>query len=496
VRASRLGKRTAAARRNALGRGILTGLSTAIVGAAAAGVALLIARRIGRGAVTDGFFAAYSLYLVLVLIAATLRVVALPSFARARMAGRLDEELASYAAVVAIVGIPLVLVSTLLPDVVARAVAGDLTDVGRRETADALVWLVPSAVAQLLGAVAAAALAAFDDYGTAALAFAGGAVVGLGIAAWGIDEHGLDAVAWGIAANGAIVLAVLAAAILTRVAHAARPQGLGTRFAELARGAAIPFALQALFVIAVRFAADVEVGAVTNLSYAYLFAAFLVATTSSSIGLVSSVPLARNELNDARSATHVVSASWLSLVPAAGAAGVFALAGEPIVEAALGDAYAGSEGTEIGRLVAYLGPWIVASVALTLTFPLLFVAGRTRTLPVIALGAVATQLVLTAVARALWELPGIAVALALTTTAVLAALLTALSRRTLTLAAAGLAKAVAVTGVIAALAFGLPALVLGPVAGAAAGAVLYTVAMLVLRPRPLRQAWEYLRALR
>lgn len=494
--ANRRGKRTAAARRNALGSGILTAFSTAAVGVAAAAVALLIARRTGRGAVTDGFFVAYSLYLVLVLVGATLRVVALPAFARARSAGRFDEELAAHTAAVAAVALPLLLVTTFAADQVADAVAGDLPESGRRATADALVWLVPSAVAQLYGAVSASALGAFDDYGTAAVAFAGGALAGLAVIAWGIDAYGVEAVAWGIAVNGALVLGVLGTAVARRTAAVAAPHGVGARLRALAVGAAVPFALQALFVVAVRFAADVGVGAVTSLSYAYLFAGFLVATTSSSIGFVSSVPLARRDLDDAFAVRHVVSASWLSLAPAAAAAGVFVVAGEAIVGATLGDAYTGREGVEIGRLVAYLGPWIVASVALTLTFPLLFVAGRVRLLPLIAIAAVLVHPVLTAAARALWELAGIAIALALTTGTVLAALLAVLSSHTLRATAEGLARAVVVIGAIALPAFVLPSLALGPVAAAAVGLAIYAALLLGIRPRPLRDAWAYLRALR
>ena len=79
-------------------------------------------------------------------------------------------------------------------------------------------------------------------------------------------------------------------------------------------------------------------GRPTTFSYAYLIAALLVAVTATSLALVSSVPLSRDELTPARAGRHVVAASWLSLVVVAAAAGVFALAGERVARWALGSA--------------------------------------------------------------------------------------------------------------------------------------------------------------
>src|SRR6185295_2589913 len=113
-------------------------------------------------------------------------------------------------------------------------------------------------------------------------------------------------------------------------------------------------------------------------SYAYLIAALLVAVTASSLALVSSVPLARDQLTPERAGRHVIAASWLSLAIVAPAAGVFALAGERVARLALGSHYGGGTGTQLGRLVVYLAPWIAVSIALSVAFPLLFVRGRAR----------------------------------------------------------------------------------------------------------------------
>ena len=142
-----------------------------------------------------------------------------------------------------------------------------------------------------------------------------------------------------------------------------------------------------------------------------------MAVTATSVALVSSVPLSRGSLTPERSARHIVSASWLSLVVVAGAAGVLALAGAPVAKLALGSSYGGTTGTELGRLVAYLAFWMTVSVAFSVAFPLLFVLGRARMLPLLAVAALAVQVPIAWAGSSIAGLAGIAVGLAITTTA-------------------------------------------------------------------------------
>src|SRR5262249_58207392 len=104
----------------------------------------------------------------------------------------------------------------------------------------------------------------------------------------------------------------------------------GPRLRRLAEGVALPFALQGLYVIALRYASGLGEGRPTTFSYAYLIAALLVAVTASSLALVSSVPLAREELTPERAGRHVLAASWLPLAVVAAAAGGFAPDGRPV----------------------------------------------------------------------------------------------------------------------------------------------------------------------
>jgi hypothetical protein len=466
----------------------VTGLS-AVVG-------VVIAREFGRGPETDGFFAAYAVFLVLVLVGTAMRVAVIPPLARARAAGTFARELGSYAAAIAVLAGPALLLAVFADDWLAAQLTGGLPQTSQDVAATTLRFVVPAAVAQIYAALVASALAAHDSYGTAAAGFAAGSVGGLALILLLVDEHGISAVAWGMLLNGALALAIPLLALARRTSlRGVGAEGLGGRLLELARAVSLPLVLQGLFVVCIRFVSELGTGAVTSFTYAYLVAAGLVAVTASSLGLVSSVPLARGDLTDRRATEHVVRSSWIAFAAVAAAAGVFALVGERFLGAVLGSDYSGETGSELGRLIALLGFWMAGSVGVTITFPLLFVAARDRLLPAVAVGALALHVVLAWLAVDAWELDGAVLALAVSTLAILAALLALLSADVLAAAGRGLALAALATGGLAAASFGAFGLVTGGSLAAALGLAAFAALLLATRSLGLRQAWAYLRAL-
>jgi len=479
------------ARRSAVGSGILTGISTAAVSGSAAVAGAILSRKFGHGVKTDGFFAAYALYVALVLVANSLRVVVLPGFARARAESRLAAEVGTWAGALAIPVVPAVALALAAPHFVAGLLTGGASS--QHQAALLVPWLVPAAAAQIYAGIAASALAALDDYGTAAFGFGAGAVAGL-VAIVALVGHGVQAFGWGLALNGGVALAVPLAVLAARGGVGLPGPGLVLRLRRLAEGVALPFALQGLYVIGLRFASGLGEGRPTTFSYAYLIAALLVAVTASSLALVSSVPLARDELTPERAGRHVVAASWLSLAVVGAAAGVFALAGEHVARWALGSSYGGGTGSQLGRLVVYLAPWMVVSVAVSVAFPLLFVRGTARFLPLLAVAVLGAHVLVEWAGREAFGLAGIAAGMAVTTAATLAALLWPLG--TLVQALRGLLVAALVCGGLAAIAFAAPRAVLGAVPAAAVGLVLYAAVLATWRPPGLRTAWTYARTLR
>src|SRR5919202_762851 len=212
--------------------------------------------------------------------------------------------------------------------------------------------------------LAASGLAALDSYAVAAFAYAAGAAAGL---ATFLAGGTLDALAWGLALNGAIALAVPVAALAVGGARpGAGALAFARRLGRLAQGAAVPLALQGLYLVALRLAAGLGPGEVTTLSYAYLISAAFVAATASSLSLVAAAPLTRRGVDAEHAAAHVVHSSWISLAAVAAAAGVFA---------------------DLGRLVVVLAPWTAAFAAFAVAYPLVFVLRRARVLVPLAVGS-------------------------------------------------------------------------------------------------------------
>jgi O-antigen/teichoic acid export membrane protein len=472
-----------------------------VVSAVAAAVGVVIARKFGRSDETDGLLAAYGVFIVIAIAAQAIRVAVLPELALARQANRLAGEVAGYVIALLVVAVPLVLVAELGARGFAWVLTGAGPDVARHTAAAALRWMVPAAVAYLFAGIAASALAALDDYAVAALGYAAGSLSGLTLILVRADTDGIIAVAWAMALNASIALAVPVLALALRAVRAAMPRAamrsggrrLRERIHAAAVSAALPLGLQLLYVVCLPFAARVGTGGPTTFVYGYLAAASLVTVAGASLGLATSVPLTRRGLDPRAAARHVVATSWLALTLIGAAAGIFALAGGDVVESVLGRSYAGDIGADLGRLVVVLSPWMIASVGVSVTFPLAFVVGRTKRLPWVALGAIVLQVPLAWAGETLLELEGLAVSLAVTTFLVLGALLLDLSA--LRWAAQGLAIAAGLVCAVAVPAYAIPGSLLSPPVAATLGTLAYVTAIALVRPRGLRESWQYMRHL-
>jgi O-antigen/teichoic acid export membrane protein len=485
-------------RRSAVRSGLATGLSTLTVSGSAALAGAYLAHKFGRNAETDGFLAAYGVYLVLVLAAQAFRLVIVPDLTRAATTDRLTAEFVSYATGFVALAVPATILTISFSDVLGEALTGKLPGTASSIAARALVWLVPAAFMQLVAALAASALAAMDSYVVAACSYGLGAIAGVAVFVALAGSHGLIALAWGLALNGAVSMLIPIAALL-RYGHlrGARRGGLAIlpRLAKLVQAAAVPLALQGLYVLALRAASGLGTGNQTSLTYAYLFAGTLVAATASSLSMISSAPLTRRGIDTKAAAAHVVHAAWLSLALIGAASGVFALVGGRVMSLVLGDAFSGDVGRDLGHLVVYLAPWMVASVAFSVTFPILFVLERSRVLIPLAIGSIAVYIPIGIGLRAAFGLPGLALSLGITVLGIIFVLMAAVSREMFVLTARGLAQTAAVIAAYVLVAFGLPSLLLPSIVAAVVGLALYAGALVVLRPRGLVEAWRYVRAL-
>jgi O-antigen/teichoic acid export membrane protein len=186
-------------RRSALRSGVATGLSTLAVSGSAAVAGAYLAHTFGRDAKTDGFLAAYGVYLVIVLAAQAFRLVIVPDLTRASADDRLTAEFSSYAYALLTIAVPLSVLAGVFAHPLGDLLTGRLPDRSADIAARALVWLVPAAFAQMLAALGASALAARDSYGVAAGAYAVGGVAGLATIVAHAGSQGLNALGWGLA---------------------------------------------------------------------------------------------------------------------------------------------------------------------------------------------------------------------------------------------------------------------------------------------------------
>src|SRR5256885_11403846 len=99
-------KRSPERGRSAVQSGTLTGLSFLTVSGAAAVAGAFLAHKFGRNVRTDGFMAAYGVYLVLVLGAQAFRMVVVPDLTRAEEEGRLGAEFRAYCLAFLVVAVP------------------------------------------------------------------------------------------------------------------------------------------------------------------------------------------------------------------------------------------------------------------------------------------------------------------------------------------------------------------------------------------------------
>jgi O-antigen/teichoic acid export membrane protein len=485
--------------RSAVRSGAATGLSYVVLALAAAVAGAFLAHKFGRNVRTDGFLAAYGVYLVLVLGAQAFRMVVVPDLTRAEAEDRLGGEFRAYVISFVVVAVPATVITAAFPDLWGELITGRLPEESAKVAGDALPWLVPAAFAQLLAALAASALAARDSYIVAAAGFALGGISGVVLFVLLADEHGLVSLAWGLALNGAVAVALPAIALFVRGSRwrsgAQVRLQVGHRLWRLLQGAAVPLAVQGLYVIALRFAAGTGAGNVTSLSYAYMLAGMFVSATAFSLALIAAAPLTRRGLDPESAAEHLVHSAWVSLAFVGAAAGLVALLGGRVITAVLGDAYAGDVGEELGRLVVYLSPWMIASAAFSITYPLMFVMHRTRLLIPIAVGAVVVDIPISIAMRDWWELTGVTVALGISTLLLVLGLMASLSPRMLVASVAGLGRLSVVVGAATALAFGGASLVFSAVPAAAAGLALYALLLVAVRELGLTEAWQYVRAL-
>lgn len=395
--------------------GMAMSLATFAMAAASGIQAVLYLGRFGTNARTDGFFVAFALYSTFGVFSQSLRVTSVPMLVQpgARLSvGR-------FAAVLGSVALGVILLTGPLAGPLSHLLAPGLKPVGRDVTAAALPVLGVAMALQLTASGGATVLAIRDRFTTIAGAYMSGAFAGL-VAFLGLmGSAGVQTLGWSM-----LTMSVVTSAWM--VLGVRRSGGLGSPMQSTARGAraaiaglardsalvlgrtAIYLMFNVLFVVTLAFASRSTAGGTTVLSYAYLFASYLVAGTGMALGM-SSIP---DMTREARTSGRAVVAAavprgfrYAMLLVAPALAGLI-VCGAPLVHDILPKSLSISQVGTLRTFTALLIPWTLGALLVNFLLPVLLALGRARLLGTLSVPLVVIHLAATAIGSALFGVNG------------------------------------------------------------------------------------------
>jgi len=353
--------------------------------AAASGIqAALYLRSFGIDGRTDGFFVAFALYTVFGVFSQSIRVSSAPLL----VDGRRSLSLREFAATLALIAIPVALLTIPLAHPLSMLLAPGLSEADRAVTQEALPILGGAMILQLWAAGGATVLAVRDRFNTIAGAYIAGAGAGL-VAYLAVS---------GSAGELSLGYAMLAMAVVTfsLMMVGLRRSGRGTAEAAPARRlrlrrmladagmilgrTSVYLAFNALYLITLALTTSFSPGDATVLSYAYLFASYLVAGTAFALGMSRIADMSRKARSDPRRAfgDTVPQGFRYSMLICAPALAAFVAAGAPIIGVVFSASLHPSDIRTLQEFGALLSIWTVAALLVNLMLPAMFALGRAR----------------------------------------------------------------------------------------------------------------------
>jgi peptidoglycan biosynthesis protein MviN/MurJ (putative lipid II flippase) len=389
--------------------GMAMSLATFAMAAASAVQAVLFLSRFGTNTRTDGFFVAFAVYSTFGVFCQSMRLTSVPMLVepQARLSGR------EYAAALGFVALPVLVVTIPLAGPLSHLIAPGLGAQGRAVTAAALPVLGCAMTLQLWAAGGAAMLAIRDRFTTIAGAYMSGACAGLVTFLALMDRAGVQTLGWSMLAMSVVTSAWMLLGMRRSGGLGARRGSLAlksiVRDAALVLGrTAVYLAFNMLFVITLAFASHSAAGGTTVLSYAYLFASYLVAGTGMALGQ-SSIPDMTREARARRRAvvTETVPRGFrYAMLIVAPALAALIAAGAPLIHALFPASLTSAGAHTLRTFSALLVAWTVAALLVNFLLPALFAVGRTRLLNALVLPLVVLHLTATAVGSLLFGVDG------------------------------------------------------------------------------------------
>jgi hypothetical protein len=360
---------------------------------------------------TDGFFVAFALYTVFGVFSQSIRVTSAPLL----VGGPDGLSVRAFGATLALIAVPIVLVTGPLAHPLAMLLAPGLSDENRSVTQSALPILGGAMILQLWAAGGATVLAVRDRFRRIAGAYIAGAGGGLAVYLAVSSSAGTLSMAWSMLAMGAITCVIMVYGVRQggfgeeATGWRPRPALLVRNAASILGRTAVYLAFNALYLITLAFTSRFEPGDATVLSYAYLFASYLVAGTAFALGMSRIADMRRGALSDWRgvladTVPHGFRYSMLICAPA--------LAGLVAAGASMmGDVFTASlthaDVRTLRIFAALLAAWTVAALLVNLLLPAMFALGRAKLVNLLALPLIVLHLAASAIGGAIAGAEGV-----------------------------------------------------------------------------------------
>ena len=366
-----------------------------LFGAALMGI--LIARRFGATASTDGFFVANALYGVFIILGQSLRMTIVPRLVDGDTEVRFRTELRGLALVFAGSGALFVAAGAGLAPLVA---SGDAL----RAFQVSLLVLWPAVGFHLFAGLGAAVLATWNSYRFAALAFVGGAVASVAGFLALTPALGVYGIPAGLSVGAAVSAGLIALALRRRWRRTSdESRSAPAKLGEVRLSAArillggVPFvATQIAPLISVAFAGIDGPGRASLYWYAVMLLVLLNAALAAPISVVYAPVVARDFSDDRAAAAGLTLRAFRAVsalaVPAVAA---LCLLGPQPAEWLL-TKLSGSEIDDIFTLLLVLSPALLASQLMAIPLLVVLAEGRLARLAKWSLLVLAVHAVLTA----------------------------------------------------------------------------------------------------
>jgi hypothetical protein len=381
--------------------GVAMAVATLSMAAASGLQALLYLNSFGVNGRTDGFFVAFALYTIMGVFSQSIRMTS----ANLLIGDRPRLVTAEYGACLGLIAIPVLILTIPFAGQFAHLLGPGLDSADRAVTADALPLLGLAAAMQLWSAGGATLLAVRDRFNAIAGAYIAGAVAGLVaylVVAPFADELVLG---WSMLTMALVTLVVMLIGLRRARPESApsRPSFAPARLASmsgliLAR-TAIYLVFNALFMVTLAFAGGYAEGDATVLSYAYLFASYLVAGTAFALGLSRIADMRRGALGNWREVlTDTVPSGFrYSMLIVAPAMAALIVAGAPLIGELLPHSFNAADVETLRAFAALLVPWTVAALLVNLLLPAMLALGYGRLVNAMAPGLLVLHVAATAV---------------------------------------------------------------------------------------------------